>query len=85
VKRERETDKPARGERGTAPPPERKPRTGPRQFLREVRVELRKVAWPSRKEVASYSLVVLVAVSVIMMYIFLLDLVFGQAVFRIFE
>jgi preprotein translocase subunit SecE len=66
-------------------PRERRTRTGPRQFLREVRGELRKVAWPSRKEVASYSLVVLLAVSIVMVFIFLLDTLFGQAVFRIFQ
>jgi preprotein translocase subunit SecE len=66
-------------------PQERRARTGPRQFLREVRGELRKVAWPSRREIASYSLVVLVAVSVMLLYIFLLDQLFGQAVFRMFQ
>ena len=35
-------------------------RTGPRQFVREVRAELRKVAWPTRAEVINYSIIVLV-------------------------
>jgi preprotein translocase subunit SecE len=30
---------------------DRETRTSPKQFLREVRSELRKVAWPNRKEV----------------------------------
>ena len=43
----------------------RRPRTArrasvPRQFIREVRGELRKVAWPTRPEVVKYSIVVLV-------------------------
>ena len=33
---------------------------GPIQFIREVRGELRKVAWPTRPEVVKYSIVVLV-------------------------
>ncbi|CAN5344888.1 hypothetical protein BH23ACT7_BH23ACT7_08490 [soil metagenome] len=62
----------------------RRERTGPRQFLREVRGELRRVAWPSRKEVASYSVVVLVTVTLMMAYIAGLDTVFGRFVFWIF-
>jgi preprotein translocase subunit SecE len=43
----------------------RRDRTSARQFLREVRAELRKVAWPSRKEIASYTVVVLVTTVVL--------------------
>ncbi len=60
-------------------------RTAPRQFLREVRGELRKVAWPSRKELISYSIVVLVSVSLITLYITALDQVFGSLILRIFS
>lgn len=59
-------------------------RTGPRQFLREVRGEMRRVAWPSRKEVLSYSVVVLVTVSILMAFVFVLDSVFSQFVLWIF-
>lgn len=42
---------------------------GPRvplpQYLREVRGELRKVAWPSRDEVISFSITVLVVTAVL--------------------
>ncbi len=62
----------------------RKQRTSPRQFLREVRSELRKVAWPSRRELLSYSLVVLVSVSLITLYITGLDQVFGTLILRMF-
>ena len=41
----------ARRRRRSAPPP--------RQFLKEVRAELRKVAWPTRPEVINYSIIVL--------------------------
>ncbi|HUH08539.1 MAG TPA: preprotein translocase subunit SecE [Egibacteraceae bacterium] len=59
-------------------------RTGARQFMREVRGELKRVAWPSRKELTSYSLVVLVSVSLITLFIFGLDQLFGQFVLWIF-
>jgi preprotein translocase subunit SecE len=39
-----------------------KERTGPRQYLREVRDEMRKVAWPRRPEVQRYSLIVIITV-----------------------
>jgi preprotein translocase subunit SecE len=60
-------------------------RTGPIQFLREVRGELRKVAWPTRPEVINYSIIVLITVVVLTTYIATLDFVFGEAVFRLFE
>lgn len=37
-------------------------RTRPRQFLREVNSELRKVSWPTREELIRYSIIVLVAI-----------------------
>ena len=33
-------------------------RVGPAQYLREVRDEMRKVAWPARPEVVRYSIIV---------------------------
>jgi len=62
----------------------KKERTGPRQFLREVRGELRRVAWPTRRVVISYSVVVLVTVTVMTLYVFGLDQLFGQLVLELF-
>ena len=70
---------------GAAPRKTKKKRTSPRQFLREVRSELRKVAWPSRKELLSYSLVVLVSVSLLTLYITGLDQLFGTLILRMFS
>ena len=39
-------------------------RVGPTQYLREVRDEMRKVAWPSREEVIRYSIIVVITVLV---------------------
>ena len=60
-------------------------RTSPAQFLREVRGELRKVAWPSRPEIINYSIIVLITVVVLTTYIATLDFAFGEAVFKLFE
>jgi len=49
----------------------RRERTGPRQYLREVRAELKKVAWPNRKEIVNSTIVVLIAV------VFMTTLIFG--------
>ena len=64
--------------------PARRERTKPRQFIREVSAELQKVAWPSRQEVASYSVVVLVSVTVISAVIFAMDYVFTKGVLALF-
>ncbi len=60
-------------------------RTPPLEYLREVRQELRKVAWPSRQEVVSYTVVVVVATAALMLLVFGMDFVFGRLVFAIFE
>jgi preprotein translocase subunit SecE len=63
---------------------ERKQRTKPRQFLKEVRQELKKVAWPSRQELWAYTVVVLVSVVVLTAFVFGLDYVFSKGVLRLF-
>jgi preprotein translocase subunit SecE len=63
---------------------ERRGRTSPGQFLKEVRAELRKVAWPTRKEVVSYTTVVLVSVVFLTSLVFFLDLFFSKVVLRVF-
>jgi preprotein translocase subunit SecE len=64
--------------------PERKKRVGPRQFLREVRQELNKVAWPTRRELLAYTLVVLVSVIVLTSFVFGLDFVISKGVLVVF-
>jgi preprotein translocase subunit SecE len=44
-----------------------------KQFLREVRTELKKVTWPSRKDTLSGTLVVLVAVIIIAIFLGIVD------------
>jgi preprotein translocase subunit SecE len=63
---------------------ERKKRTPPMQFLKEVRQELKKVNWPTRSELISYTVVVLVAVVFLTSLVFGLDLSFSKAVLQVF-
>jgi preprotein translocase subunit SecE len=44
-----------------------------KQFLREVKTELKKVTWPSRKDTLSGTLVVLVAVFIIAVFLGIVD------------
>jgi preprotein translocase subunit SecE len=43
------------------------------QFLREVKVELKKVTWPSRKETAASTVVVIIIVVIISSFLGLVD------------
>ena len=61
-----------------------KERTSPKEYLHEVRTELRKVAWPSRAEVVRYSGIVLFALVVLTTFIFGLDYAFAESVFFLF-
>jgi preprotein translocase subunit SecE len=63
---------------------QRKGRTGFRQFLKEVRGELKKVNWPSRREMLTYTLVVLVTVVILTSYVFGLDFAIARGIFRVF-
>ncbi len=53
-------------------------------FLRQVVVEMRKVITPTRKELISYTAVVLVFVVFMMAIVSLLDLLFGTGIGYIF-
>lgn len=62
-----------------------KKRTRPLEFAKEVRQELKKVVWPSRKELGTYAVVVIIAILVLMSIVFVLDLVFAKAVLFVFK
>ncbi len=76
---------PARREPTRPAPRPAKERVGAGEYVRQVRAELRKVAWPTRAEVISYSIVVLVALLILTAIIFALDLAFGKIVIFLFE
>ena len=66
-------------------PPPTKERTSPATFLKEVRGELRKVAWPTRSEVVNYSTIVLFTLVLLIGLIFVLDLGFAKSVLFLFK
>ena len=49
------------------------------KFIRDVRVEMGKVTWPTRKDLAQSTLVVLVAVAIATVYVGVLDFAFEKA------
>jgi preprotein translocase subunit SecE len=63
----------------------RRQRTTVAQFAREVRDELRQVAWPNRSEMVNYTAVVLTTLVIMVSLIFLLNLGFGKAVLYLFQ
>ena len=54
------------------------------RFLREVVAELRKVIWPGRRELITYTTVVIVFVAFIVALVAGLDLLFAQGVIAVF-
>jgi len=64
-------------------PPSRK-RATPVQFVREVRDEMRQVAWPSRAELINYTSVVLTTLIIMISLIFVLNLAFGKLITLLF-
>jgi preprotein translocase subunit SecE len=70
-----------RERRAPAPRPKAE-RTGPREFVREVRAELKKVSWPTRDEVIRYSTIVLIALVIFTAFVFGVDYLFGE-LFRV--
>ncbi len=54
------------------------------RFLREVVAELRKVIWPTRKQLVNYTAVVLVFLVVMVTFVALLDMGFGRVIFYVF-
>ncbi len=59
-------------------------RTGPFLFLRQVAAELRKVVWPTKEQLITYSLVVVIFVAIVMAFVFLVDLGFGKLALWVF-
>ena len=57
-----------------------KERRGFSKFLKDVRVEMGKVTWPTRKELLQSTIVVLVAVAIASVYTGVLDVAFAEFV-----
>jgi preprotein translocase subunit SecE len=54
------------------------------RFFREVVAELRKVIWPTRRELITYTAVVVVFVTIMLSIVAGLDLAFAKAVLTVF-
>lgn len=50
------------------------------QFLREVKVEMSKVTWPTRDELVQSTIAVMVAVVITGVFIFILDIIFSRLI-----
>ena len=58
--------------------PKKERRFHPIRFLKEVVAELKKVTWPTRKDLVSYTIAVIVFVVLISVVVGVLDFVFQQ-------
>jgi len=52
-------------------------------FLKEVRAELRKVTWPSRNEITSTTIVVIIATLFFGFFLFFMDIIFSWAISKV--
>lgn len=74
--RARSQQKPQQKAKATRPAEKK----GLMKFLRDVRIEMGKVTWPTRKDLAQSTLVVLVAVAIAAAYTSVLDFGFSKIV-----
>ena len=56
----------------------------PIQFFRQVNQEIKKVTWPTRKEVMQTSIMVIILVAIAATFFFFVDQIFGWVVKLIF-
>ena len=56
----------------------------PIQFFRQVKQEIKKVTWPTRKEVMQTSIMVIILVAIAATFFFFVDQIFGWVVKLIF-
>jgi preprotein translocase subunit SecE len=64
--------------------PAKQDRTTPAEFVSEVRDELRKVVWPTRKELVTYTTVALIFILIMVGIVTSLDYGFTRLVFVLF-
>jgi preprotein translocase subunit SecE len=49
-------------------------------FIRESREELKKVTWPDREEVTSFTMVVIISVVIISLFLWFVDTLLGKLI-----
>ena len=55
------------------------------RFLKEVRLEMKKVTWPNRKEVSGATWVVIITVIAVAVFIFIIDTLLAQSLQLVFK
>ena len=53
------------------------------KFLREVRLEMKKVTWPTRKEITGSTVVVIITVIIVSIYLGIVDNILQYAIRRL--
>ncbi|WPX07686.1 preprotein translocase subunit SecE [Caldicellulosiruptor danielii] len=53
------------------------------KFFRDVRIEMKKVVWPSQKQVVKHTIVVLTFTLFFTVFILLADLIYDQLIFKL--
>ena len=69
---------------GAGRPAKRDSRTTPALFFRQMVGELRKVIWPTRRELITYTVVCVTFVAAMMIIVTVLDYGFTKLVFEVF-
>ena len=64
---------------------QRRERTGILQFISEVRTELKRVAWPTRREVVTFTLVTLITSAFVTLFVFGADLTLKRGVLELLQ
>ena len=80
-----ETGEPVRTRRTPPAQPAKKERANAVDFVKEVRGELKKVAWPTRQETVRYTIIVFVTLVLLTAFVAGLDWVSSQAVLKLFK
>jgi preprotein translocase subunit SecE len=57
---------------------------GVKDYVLELQMEMRRVTWPSWKQVRATTIVVIVAVFAFAAYFYVVDLIFGRAITKVF-
>ncbi len=69
---------------GTGRAAKRETRTTPALFFRQMAAELRKVIWPTRRELITYTVVCVTFVTAMMIIVTVLDYGFTKLIFEVF-
>ena len=60
-------------------------RVGPKQYVSEVRSEMRRVSWPTRNEVINYTIIVVITLIIMTALIAACDYLFGELIIQLLK